>query len=134
MKENELLKVKIDIEEEKMKKNEKKKSHKKVFLVLQQATEVQRFSTRGHCKPNNVWEIKHALRKRPRLLMQLQNTILNFSDFCKTTKLNGKFLRDYILTVLRKFSVLFFLLFLGLSFLFSSTGNNSCLYKAQTCV
>lgn len=67
MKENELLKVKTDIEEEKkMKKNKtKKKSHRNVFLVLQQATEVQRFSTRGHCKPDNVWEIKHSFQNVP---------------------------------------------------------------------
>lgn len=54
-------KVKEYIEVEKVKKTKKEmKQHKKISLVLQWAMEIQRFSTRGHCKTNNASKITHA--------------------------------------------------------------------------
>lgn len=40
--------------------------------------------------------------------MQLQTTLSNFSDFCQTRNLNGKYEEHYILKVLRKSLTLFF--------------------------
>lgn len=59
---------------------------------------------------------------------QLQATVSNFSDFCQTRKLNGKYEGHYILKVLRKSSMLFFLILLWLILPFKYYRKVICVY------